>query len=155
MASVLDIVYKDPAYKDNLLIVFRNYPLDKSCNPSMQQELHKNACRVAILARCAGQYGKFWQYHDMALGRQSSISEKTAKDWALFVGLTEEQISSCMNSKAIVDKIRADVDLGNKVGVNSTPTVFINGRRLEGGANVMKVRAAIDGILAGLPEDRL
>ena len=49
-------------FGDQILVVFKNYPLDSSCNASMEKPMHPYSCKAATLARCAGSYGKFWDY---------------------------------------------------------------------------------------------
>lgn len=117
-------------FGDNLRVVFRNYPLDQACNPGIPRPLHVFACKVAVLARCAGQYGKFWSFHDTAFKKQSELSEAAIMGWAKGVGLSEEQIQACLNDKSQVEKIRDDIVLGNKLRIDGTPSVFVNGRRL-------------------------
>jgi protein-disulfide isomerase/uncharacterized membrane protein len=134
-------------YGDRVLIVFRNYPLDSSCNTSVQARIHEHACNAAILARCAGQYGKFWQYHDIAFQRQSSMSASSLRQWGTEVGLTEEQMTTCLASKDMKDKLAEDIALGNKLGVESTPTLFINGRKLLGGRSISDLKIEIDQLL--------
>ncbi|NRA44209.1 MAG: thioredoxin domain-containing protein [Oligoflexales bacterium] len=127
-------------YGDQILIVYKNFPLDNKCNPSMPGPMHQLACDMATLARCAGQYGKFWQYHDLVFANHQAASSTSVKDWAREVGLSDEQINNCMSSKGILDKIRDDIALANKLGVNSTPSLYINGYKFVGrGANALKL----------------
>ena len=67
-------------YGDKVLFVFKNYPLDKSCNPDMNNDFHKYACYAAIMARCAGTYGKFWPMHDLIYNNQSELSINNMKN---------------------------------------------------------------------------
>ncbi len=145
ISNTLSAIYKE--YGDRILIVFRNYPLDSSCNSSVQARIHDQACNAAILARCAGQYGKFWQYHDIAFSRQSSMNAANLRQWGAEIGLTEEQMTTCLNSKDMKDKLAEDVALGNKLGVDSTPTLFINGRKLLGGRSISDLKSEIDELL--------
>lgn len=127
-------------YGDAVLIVYKNFPLDNKCNLSMPGPMHRLACDIATLARCAGQYGKFWQYHDLVYANQQSASSATIINWAKDIGLNDEQINNCMNSKGISDKIKDDIKLGNKLGVNSTPTLYINGYKFVGrGISALKL----------------
>lgn len=135
-------------YGDRIQVVFRNYPLDSSCNSSVQARIHESACRAAVLARCAGQYGKFWQFHDSVFMNQRSISLTNLEKWGSDIGLTPEQMKQCIDSKDIMDKVKEDIALGNQLGVDSTPTVFINGRKLMGGRGMNDLKNEIDQILA-------
>ena len=134
------------SYGNQILLVYKNFPLDNKCNPSMPGPMHQLACDMATLARCAGQYGKFWQYHDLVFDNQQSASPALLRSWAKEVGLNDEQIKTCLSSKSIIDKIRDDIQIANKLGVNSTPTFYINGYKFVGrGANALKLE--IDKIL--------
>lgn len=119
-------------FGDKILIVYKNYPLDQACNATMRQAFHDRACETATLARCAGQYGKFWQYHDLAFEQQSGANKKSSKAWAKAVGLNDEQIQNCLKSKGILEKIQDDISLGNRLGVTGTPSIFVNNKKYRG-----------------------
>lgn len=144
-SETLSALHKE--YGDRVLIVFRNYPLDSSCNSSVQARIHESACNAAVMARCAGQYGKFWQYHDLAFNFQKEMSQKTIRQWGTQVGLTDEQMDQCLASKDILEKVKADIALGNQLGVDSTPTLFLNGRKVLGGRGISELKNEIDQLL--------
>lgn len=131
---------------DRVLFVFKNFPLSNKCNGSMQSDMHPYSCDIARLARCAGQYGKFWEYHKLAFDEQSRASLEQAKVWGQKVGLTEAQITQCLNSADILAKLRDDADVGTRAGVDGTPAVYINGRKYTGERTVQALRSAIEGI---------
>ena len=134
-------------FGDQVLVVFRNYPLDNSCNPAMQRSLHQYACEAAILARCAGRYGKFWPMHDKIFDNQSKINSATLASWAKELGLTDPQIAECKESKDILQKIQDDLKVGTRVGVQGTPSIFINGRQVTGGRDFDSLRETIFSML--------
>ncbi|MCX6117249.1 MAG: thioredoxin domain-containing protein [Proteobacteria bacterium] len=142
--EVLDNLYKEMGNK--ILIVFKNYPLSNKCNSTVQSDMHPFSCDISRLARCAGQYGKFWEYHRMAFENQRSASLEKAKEWGRNVGMTEAQMTSCLNSPDILAKIQDDVGLGNKSGVDGTPTIFINGKKYVGQRTVADLRATIESL---------
>ena len=134
-------------FGDRVLFVFRNYPLDNSCNSSIPGKMHEYSCKAAVLARCAGSYGKFWQYHDQLFDHQQDINDAKLKQWALAIGLKSEQIETCLNSKDIVAKVKDDVALGNRLAIDSTPTVFINGVKVVSGNGLEQLRNQIANLL--------
>jgi protein-disulfide isomerase len=134
-------------YGDKILIVYRNYPLHRDCNASVGHSGHPQACKAAILGRCAGQYGKFWEWYQIAFENQAEMSDANLKAWAGKLGLTNDQIQTCWDSADLLAKVKDDVDLGNKLGVNSTPTLFINGRKVLGGRGIAELRGEIDRLL--------
>lgn len=132
-------------YGSKILIVFRNYPLDNSCNSSITNKMHDFACSAAVFARCGGQYGKFWQAHDLLFQNQMDLNEQNFQTWATKdLGLTEEQWGTCQKSPDILNKIKDDVAIGNKIGVDSTPTILINGRKVLGRRDRESLKALID-----------
>ena len=145
MAEAMALLHKE--YEGRVLFVVKNFPLDKQCHTNMQHSPHPHACAIAVLARCAGQYGKFWQYHDLAFAQQHEADDDAVIEWAKQVGLSEEQITACQTSQGILDKIKDDIALARKIGVEATPTVFINGKKYLGGAQVDVLRRALDSML--------
>ena len=145
MASTLSRIHK--RFGDDVQIVFKNYPLDRGCNDSMQHEMHPNACYVAMMARCAGRFNKFWPYHDLAFARQRSASTKEAENWAKQVGLTDQQITDCKNDTSIINKIKDDISQGNDLGVQATPTIFVNGRKFIARSDFNTIAAQIEKML--------
>jgi uncharacterized membrane protein/protein-disulfide isomerase len=126
------------------LLVFKNFPLSNQCNSSVSSDMHPYSCDIARLARCSGSIGKFWDYHLKAFAEQSRASKDKAREWGKEVGLTDAQMDQCLASNDILAKIRDDVDIANKAGVNSTPTIFVNGRKYLGERTTQAMRAAIE-----------
>jgi len=113
-------------------VVFRNYPLDASCNPSVGRALHPNACLAAAAAECANRAGRFWEYHDVLFENQQSLERASLFRYARQLGLDVTAFCTCLDDPATMARVRSDIQAGDRVGVESTPTLFINGRRLEG-----------------------
>jgi protein-disulfide isomerase len=127
-SDLRDLVRTRPDVK----LVFRHFPLDKSCNRQMQQQLHPDACRAAIAAECAGQLGRFWEYHDKLFENQKTLDRDSLFRFAREVDLDIVAFRTCLDDPATLDRIAADVEAGTRFGVESTPTIFINGRRIQG-----------------------
>jgi len=119
-------------YGSRVLFVFRNYPLDGKCNHNINGTFHAHACAIATMARCAGQYGKFWEYNELAFSKQSEASAENAVKWAKVTGLPQDAIETCQKSQDILSKLKDDVALADQLGVTGTPTLFINGVRYDG-----------------------
>ncbi len=145
MSAAMEVLHKE--YGERVLFVVKNFPLDKACHTSMSSSVHTYACDIAVLARCAGRFGKFWQYHDLAFAGQRDASEDTIVAWAQQVGLSAEQISACRSSRGILEKIKDDIALGSRIGVEGTPAVFINGKKYLGTPQLETLRRAIDSVL--------
>ncbi len=136
-------------FGDKILVVFKNFPLDSSCNTSVQTKMHAHACTAARLARCAGSVGKFWPMHDRLFENQSSIDETSLTAWAKELGLSDAQIKECKESKDVLAKIQDDARQASEAGLQGTPTLFINGQKYNGNVDVDTMRSIIQALLAG------
>ncbi|MDE3269176.1 MAG: thioredoxin domain-containing protein [Pseudomonadota bacterium] len=135
-------------FGERVLFVFKNFPLDKKCNKTMKHAGHPLACEIATLARCAGEAGKFWPYHDLAFAEQEQAKTASPVSWAKQIGLSDQQIETCKSSAWIIEKIKEDVELGIDVGVQGTPALFINGRLFANAHNLAALRTEIERLLA-------
>jgi protein-disulfide isomerase len=113
--------------KDTLQIVFRHFPLT---------QIHPNALLAAKASEAAGLQGKFWEMHDMIYDRQVDWSgAMNARDlfviYATNIGLDTKKFGDDLNSKVIEEKIQAEYKEGTRLGVQGTPTFFVNGKKIE------------------------
>ncbi|MBZ5701457.1 MAG: thioredoxin domain-containing protein [Acidobacteriia bacterium] len=117
-----------PSYPQARL-VFKDFPLSS---------LHPWARSAAIAARCAFQQDPkaFWTFYDRIYNDQEVISAENAwtkmTDYAGDAGLNTDTFKSCMASPEAAQAVDASFENGREVEVASTPTVFVNGRRLVG-----------------------
>lgn len=144
-ASVLTQLKSE--FGDKIQVIFKNYPLDRACNSSLNTQIHEHACAAAKYARCAGEFDKFWEFHDLLFKNQRDFSEMAFRTWALGLGISEAGLTQCLNSSDLVAKIENDIEVGNKVGVNGTPTLFINGRQFVGARTVETLTMEINRLL--------
>jgi len=115
-------------YQDQVKFVFMNYPLDSTCNESMQRAMHQQACNVSFASYCAGQQGKFWEYHDKAFARQPKFQKASLENIAKKLNLDLNKFNACLADENTRKAIEADIKQGASAGVRGTPTVFVNGR---------------------------
>jgi protein-disulfide isomerase len=113
-------------------LVFRHYPLDGRCNDQVAHGLHPMACLAAAAAECAGRQGRFWEYHDHLFRNQGALERESLFGFARDLALDLGAFRGCLDDPATMDRVRRDVELGAGLGVASTPTIFINGRRVDG-----------------------
>lgn len=107
-------------YPNDLRFVYRHFPLDQ----------HPQAIPAALGAEAAKQQGKFWEMYDALFANQAELSEETIVRLAQNLGLGMDAFNQDRKSAtiaAIVEKDRAD---GTSFAINSTPTFFLNGRKL-------------------------
>ncbi len=119
-------------YPDKIRVVFRNFPLDQSCNLNFKQSAHPFACEAAKIALCAHRKNKFEVLYQEFFERQARVALGQVMDLAKSVGLDEGQIQSCVSDPSISTAITKDIDEATLLGVKSTPTFFINGHKMEG-----------------------
>lgn len=122
-----------PMYGKDVQVRFHHYPLDAACNTGIPAGGgHKFACLAAMAAECAAAQGKFWEYHDTLFDNQPSFSRDELLGYADDLGLDRARFTACLDSDAPRAAIRQDVAAGTKLGVESTPTLFLNGRTVRG-----------------------
>lgn len=113
-------------FKDKINIQYMFYPLDAGCNKKMKGGLHVHACKAAYLSACDKE--KFVEVHDKIFEKQSEINTENLKLWAKEFNLSE----TCFSDPKIQDKIQQTLNAGDQYNLKSTPTIIINGRKLEG-----------------------
>ncbi|HBW74094.1 MAG TPA: hypothetical protein DEF59_02420 [Candidatus Magasanikbacteria bacterium] len=83
-------------------------------------------------ARCAQMQGKFWEYHDDLFAHQNTIAEAQLLASAITIGLNVDQFQACIanaTAKPLVERSSAE---GQNLGVDGTPTIFVNGKKWDG-----------------------
>jgi protein-disulfide isomerase len=110
-------------YGDKVKLVFRDYPLD---------QLHPGARKAHEAARCAGEQGKFWEFHDALFAGEPDSSPQRLKRYAQQVGVDVAKFDQCVASGKHKELVQKDIDEGARLGVNGTPAFFINGELVSG-----------------------
>jgi protein-disulfide isomerase len=111
------------AFKDQLKLVFRNFPL---------RNIHPLAESAAIAAEAAGRQDRYWEMHDVIFERQRDMHGNSFREFAQELGLNVEQFEKDSKDEDILEKVEGDFESGIMSGVNGTPTFFINGKRYNG-----------------------
>jgi len=120
--------------------VFRNFPLS----------FHPNAKPAAEYAQCAQEQGKFWQMHDGIFAAQRELSVDKLKEVAAQAGLDTAKLEECLASGRPGPQIEEDMRKAQEVGVQGTPSFFINGQSFAGNPTVEGISQAIDAQLSKL-----
>lgn len=118
--------------RSDVRLIFRHFPLDAACNAAMTHSMHPDACLAAAGAECAAQQDRFWDYHDRLFEDQRALDRDSLFRHARELGLDIPAFRTCLDDPATMERVRADVAAGTRMGVDSTPTIFINGRRVDG-----------------------
>jgi protein-disulfide isomerase len=127
------------AYPGKIRFVYRDFPLTS---------IHPNAMPAAEAAQCANEQGKFWDFHDKLFGGQD-LSDDIYKQYAQELGLDVTKFSDCLTNHTYASKIQQDSDFATNLGINSTPTFFINGLAIIGAQPLTAFTSVIDKELAG------
>ncbi|MFH0873474.1 MAG: thioredoxin domain-containing protein [Candidatus Komeilibacteria bacterium] len=110
-------------YGDKVYFMLRDYPITST---------HPEALAAAEAANCAGEQDQYWEYHDQLFARQDELSSATFRSIAEALGLDMPKFNVCLNTHATQAEIQADAADGANLGVNGTPTFFINGQMFPG-----------------------
>ncbi len=116
-------------------IVYRHFPLDPACNEIIPEPIHPRACRAAEAAEFAGMQGKFVEMADAMFARQSQLFESNLPRIAETAGLDLAEFEACMSDRRTLNDVVSDCRAGERLDLRSTPTMFFNGRRVEGAIN--------------------
>jgi protein-disulfide isomerase len=122
-------------YKGRVKLAFLDFPL---------QEIHPQAESAAEAARCAGEQGKFWEFHDALFSDQAKLKPSDLAAHARALGLDEKAFQTCLASGKYKEKIEADIQEGVRAGVGGTPAFFINGVFLNGAQPQAEFEKIID-----------
>lgn len=100
------------------------------------ESIHKQAFKLAELAQCSGEQGKYWEMRDQFFTNQRTLNPEDWQVHSQIVGLEKISFQQCIDSGKYAAEIRKDMAEGQKVGIRSVPS-FLLGFTEQGG----KVRA--------------
>lgn len=131
-------------YQDKIRFVYKHFPLPQ----------HKNAEKAAQASEAADEQGKFWQYHNKLFASQADWSELSASEaqekfiqYATELGLDTNKFKEGLESNKFDPKVKADLNDGLSLDVNSTPTFFFNNEKYQGSTDFQSFKQKIDSIL--------
>jgi protein-disulfide isomerase len=114
---VLEEVVKE--FGDKVKLVVRNFPLGQ----------HTHAFKAAEASEAAREQGKYWEYASILFSNQKALEIDKLKEYATRVGLDRAKFDAALDSGRFAGNVKRDLADGDKIGVDSTPSVFINGKR--------------------------
>jgi protein-disulfide isomerase len=126
-------------YAKQVKISYRDFPL---------RGMHPQAQLAAQASRCAGEQGKFWEYHDELFSKPNQLSQEQLTQHATAIGLDGEQFQACLVSGRFDGSIEQDLQDGMQAGVSGTPAFFINGILVSGAQPASVFEKTIDSELA-------
>ena len=122
-------------YKGKIRFVYRDFPLTS---------IHPEALPAAEAANCANEQGAYWGYHDALFSMQFELGPDTYMQYASALGLDLQKFQTCIKEKRYSREIQADQNYALDLGVQSTPTFFINGIPLVGAQPYAAFKQVID-----------
>lgn len=129
------------AYPKQVRVYFKDFPLE---------QIHPWAKTAAVAGQCVFRQnaGAFWDYHDWIFEKQAEITPENLKDKVLEFAKAKEidplQLGRCLDTRATEADVDKDIAQARELTVQSTPTVFINGRRVTGRSDWNTLRSIID-----------
>ena len=125
-------------FGDKIAMVYRHFPLPN----------HQNAKPAAYAAEAAGRQGKFWEMHDMIFENQEEWQCKRSADevfltYAKTLNLDEDQFKADFASREIKEKVDNAYRNATGLGLNSTPTFFLNGTKIANPRNYDELKSTI------------
>lgn len=125
-------------FGDKIAIAYRHFPLPN----------HQNAKPAAYATEAAGKQGKFWEMHNLIFDNQKDWKDKRNTDevfinYAQTLNLDVEQFKTGFASKEIIKKVESAYQNGLRLGLNSTPTFFLNGKKIPNPRNYEDFRSVI------------
>lgn len=126
------IVSADPG---QVQVIHRNFPLNADCNPAIQSRGHAVACEAAVASECATRQGneKGAAFSHLLFLHQDDLPTADFEAYAKEAGLDLDSYRACVQSDDAKEAVAKDVQAGLDAGVESTPTLYINGRLIKGG----------------------
>lgn len=127
-------------YKDQIQFQFRNFPL---------RQIHLHAMQAHRAAIAANNQGKFWEMYSLLYKNHDSWTQEsdpsaTFRGYAQSLGLDMARYDGDVKSEITNSAINADIAEGQKLGVNSTPTFFINGKKIDNPRDVEAFNKVIE-----------
>ena len=126
-------------YAGRIRFVFKEFPL---------ASIHPYAELAAEAALAANAQGKFWPYHDALYANQSALGRSDLDTYASQLGLDLTKFDAALDDGTYVAAVAADVTEGTALGVDGTPTFFINGIAVVGAVPYSDLQSVIDAQLA-------
>jgi protein-disulfide isomerase len=125
-------------YSGLVRFVYRHMPID---------ELHPNAWKASIASTCANEQDAFWSYHDRLFLEQNDLSKTNLFTIAENMNFDMSAFTNCFDSEKYSYQVRKDMNDGAELGLEGTPTFYINGELVSGVLNFDQWKIILDAFL--------
>jgi predicted DsbA family dithiol-disulfide isomerase len=122
-----------PAFDGQLHVAIRHFPLCNGCNPAAGGVDHPNACAAACAVEAARRQGgetAAHRMHDLLFENRRRLGTALYQDLAARIGLDARRFVNDLHDDDVREVIRQDVALAQRLGVDATPAMFLDGRRV-------------------------
>lgn len=130
-------------YKGKLAFVYKDVPLP----------MHANAQKAAEATHCAAVQGKYWEMHDMLLTKKA-LEVPSLKEYARAMKLDGAAFDKCLDSDSKAEIVKASLAEAQTMGVQGTPSFFVNGRAINGVANYERIKEMIEEELSNIANQK-
>jgi len=113
---------------DKIRLIHRHFPMDHKYNPIVKEQFHVGAGAMALFAEYAQTQGKFWEMNDVLFAIAGSTNVLNIKKVAEKVGIDYRSLSYSTKNRMIRYKVKHDIAIGIKLGINGTPGYVIDGK---------------------------
>jgi len=123
-------------YGNKVEFAFKHFPLP----------MHREARPASEASLCINEQStsKFWKFHDVIFKNQNKLDDASLEKYAKQVGANIKKYNECYKAKKFAGAVQKDIAAGEKIGVRSTPTFFINGQILSGAVPIDQFEEIID-----------
>ncbi len=121
-------------FANRLRVEFRQFPLP----------FHTHAAEAAAAALCAHEQGAFWAMHDAMFASQRSLDRNGLLDLARAAGIDADAVEACLDAGVVEADVARDIEAGRALGVEGTPTFFVNGRKYVGAVEMDALVAIVE-----------
>jgi protein-disulfide isomerase len=115
--------------------VWKDFPLTS---------IHPQAVKASEAAHCAGDQGKYWEYHDVLFANQRALQVDQLKKYAADLRLDTAAFNACLDDSKHASRVQTGLEEATQLGLSSTPSIFINGRLLLGAQPYEAFQTIID-----------
>lgn len=127
-------------YPTEIRLVYRDFPL---------YSIHPDAASAANAAECSNEQNKYWEFHNLLLSGSEGFGEGAYQSYASSLKMDMASFQQCMDENRYESEVTADFEYASSIGIQSTPTFFVNGVALIGAQPYEVFKEVIDLELAG------
>jgi len=127
-----DLIRVRQQFGSQVSVVYKDFPLP----------MHPLAARAAEAAHCAGAQGKFWEFHD-SLFQTKQLQKSDLKQQARTLKLDTARFDQCLDGGEQIASVKRDAEEGKRLGLQGTPSFFINGHFMSGSVGFVKLRDTV------------